>query len=161
MDDDPAGPFHGRECALDNGSRARTNTCIVTSAGIRSRSISSRQKSKSVCEAEGNPTRFLEANLHQHREHAALASGIHRLKLIPGFVPQIDDTRSVVCRSLVRATGGRAAAPGGLVCTGPRVFQHESAFSRTKVEFRLAILGGPSPMRVNTRNVPAATDRKP
>ena len=37
-------------------SRACTSTCTATSSGIRLRSISSRQKSKSVCEAEGNPT---------------------------------------------------------------------------------------------------------
>ena len=48
-------PFTASNVRSIKGSRACTSTCTVTSRGMRSRSIRSRQKSKSVCDAEGKP----------------------------------------------------------------------------------------------------------
>jgi hypothetical protein len=59
-----------------SSSRDWVSTMMVTSSGMRPSSISLRTKSKSVCEAEGKPFDFLQADLDQQVEDAQLLSAL-------------------------------------------------------------------------------------
>ena len=69
-----------------SSGRAWVSTAIVVSAGMRSSSTNVRQKSKSVLEAEGNPTSIsLIPEPDEEVEEAALALRVHRAheRLVP------------------------------------------------------------------------------
>ena len=74
-----------------SSGRAWVSTWIVTSSGMRPFSISSRTKSKSVCDADGKPTSIcLEAGGHQQIEHAPFARRVHRFDQGLVAVAQVD-----------------------------------------------------------------------
>ena len=80
VDDRPGRPGKDSKVRSMSSSRHWTSTWIVTSSGIRSSSMIWRRKSKSVWEADGNPTSIsLKPTSTSVLEQGQLALGVHRV----------------------------------------------------------------------------------